>query len=60
MFPAKDGINLKETYELVDEIVKYANIIKSADLVEYNPMFDKDDKTANLAKEILNKWIANF
>lgn len=58
--PAKDGINLKETYKLVDEIVKYANVIKSADLVEYNPIFDKDDKTANLAKEILNKWIKNF
>ncbi len=58
--PAKDGINLKETYELVDEIVKYANLIKSADLVEYNPVFDIDNKTANLAKEILNKWIENF
>lgn len=58
--PAKDGISLKETYELVDEIIKYANVIKSADLVEYNPMFDEDDKTANLAKEILNKWIEKF
>ncbi len=58
--PAKDGISLKETCELVDEIVKYANIIKSADLVEYNPIFDKDDQTANLAKEILSKWIENF
>lgn len=58
--PAKAGINLEETYSLVDEIVKYANLIKSADLVEYNPVFDKDNKTANLAKEILNKWIENF
>lgn len=58
--PAKDGINLKETHELVDEIVKYANVIKSADLVEYNPILDKDNKTANLAKEILMKWIQSF
>ena len=58
--PAKNGISLEETYNLVDEIVKYANIIKSADLVEYNPVFDIDNKTANLAKEILNKWIENF
>ncbi|MCI9087371.1 MAG: arginase [Clostridia bacterium] len=58
--PSIDGINLKETYELVDEIVKYSNIIKSADLVEYNPMFDKDNQTANLAKEILTKWIEHF
>ena len=58
--PANNGINLKETYELVDEIVKYSNIIKSADLVEYNPVFDKNDMTAHLAKEILKKWIENF
>lgn len=58
--PAKNGITLKETLSLVDEIIKYANIIKSADLVEYNPFFDKDNKTANLAKEILTKWIQTF
>lgn len=58
--PAKDGINLEETYSLVDEIVKYTNMIKSADLVEYNPVLDEDNKTANLAKEILTKWIEAF
>lgn len=58
--PAKNGINLKETNELVDEIVKNSNIIKSADLVEYNPVFDKDNKTANIAKDILKKWIEEF
>lgn len=58
--PANNGINLKETYELTDEIIKYHNLIKSADLVEYNPVFDKDDMTANLAKKILKKWIENF
>ena len=58
--PAKNGINLKETNELVDEIVKNSNIIKSADLVEYNPVFDKDNKTANTAKDILKRWIEEF
>ncbi len=58
--PAKHGINLKEAYELVDEIIKYSNIIKSADLVEYNPLLDKNDVTANIAKEILKKWIEKF
>lgn len=58
--PAKNGINLKETYELTDEIIKYHNLIRSADLVEYNPVFDKNDMTAHLAKEILKKWIENF
>lgn len=58
--PAKNGINLKETHELVDEIIKYTNLIKSADLVEYNPIFDKDEMTLRLAKDILNKWIEKF
>ena len=58
--PADNGLNLKETYELSNEIVKYSNIIKSADLVEYNPVFDKDNKTQKLAQEILTQWINNF
>ena len=58
--PAKDGITLEETHELSNEIVKYTNIIKSADLVEYNPVLDKNNQTANLAKEILQKWIRAF
>ncbi|MCI9177416.1 MAG: hypothetical protein HFJ28_02310 [Clostridia bacterium] len=58
--PAQDGINLEQTYHLVDEIVKYKQCIKSADLVEYNPVFDKNDITKELAKTILNKWIEAF
>lgn len=57
---ARDGIDLKQTYELVDEIVKYNDIIKSADLVEYNPLFDRDEKTKKIAQHILRKWIENF
>ncbi len=51
--PALNGINLEQTYNLVDEILKYANIIKSADLVEFNPIFDKNHVTENIAKNIL-------
>lgn len=58
--PAKDGINLKETKSLVNEITKYKDIIKSADLVEYNPIYDIDNKTAELAKEILQNFIIKF
>lgn len=58
--PAKNGITLEETHNLVDEIIKYANTIKSADLVEYNPVLDVEHKTENIAKEILAKWIENF
>ena len=52
--PAKNGINLEETYALADEI------IKSADLVEYNPLFDKNNVTKEIAINILNKWIEKF
>ena len=58
--PAKDGINLEQTYELVDEIIKYKDCIKSADLVEFNPTLDKNQATENIAKHILTKWIENF
>jgi len=58
--PAKNGLDLKQTYELADEITKYKDIIKSADLVEYNPLFDKDDITKEIAKTILNKWISKL
>lgn len=57
---AKNGLNLEEAYSLADEITKYSNIIKSADLVEYNPLFDKNDVTKEIAINILNKWIENF
>lgn len=58
--PAKNGINLEEAYALADEITKYSYIIKSADLVEYNPLFDKDNVTKEIATNILNKWIEKF
>lgn len=58
--PAKNGISLEETYALADEITKYRNIIKSADLVEYNPLFDKNGATAEIARNILDKWIEKF
>ena len=58
--PAKNGINLEETYALADEITKYSDIIKSADLVEYNPLFDKNNVTKEIATNILNKWIEKF
>lgn len=58
--PAKNGLNLEETYSLVDEIIKYKDVIKSADLVEYNPLFDQDGVTEKIAKNILTNFIENF
>ena len=58
--PAKDGINLKEAYEAVDQIIKYKNKLKSLDLVEYNPLRDIDSKTKVIAKTILESLINNI
>ena len=58
--PAKDGINLEEAYEAVDQIIKYKNKLKSLDLVEYNPLKDIDNKTKVVAKTILESLINNI
>ena len=54
---AIDGITEKEAYEIRDEIIKRKDLLKSLDLVEYNPDFDKDDKTLNIALNILEPII---
>ena len=58
--PAKNGINLEEAYEAVDEIIKYKDKLKSLDLVEYNPLKDIDNKTKVIAKTILESLINNI
>ena len=58
--PAVDGINLDETYTMVDTIIKNKNVVKSIDLVEYNPTLDIDKKTKIIALNILNKFLNNF
>lgn len=54
---AKDGINEEEAYQIRDEIIKRIDLLKSLDLVEYNPLFDTDLKTKEIALNILNKII---
>ncbi len=54
---AKDGITEKEAYEIRDEITKRSNLLKSFDLVEYNPDNDIDNKTLNIALNILEPVI---
>lgn len=56
----KDGLTLKQAYSFVDKMVENNDIIKSIDLVEYNPEFDVDGKTLNIATEIVNKIINNY
>lgn len=54
---AVDGINEKEAYQITDEIIDKSTLLKSFDLVEYNPDNDIDDKTKKIAMNILNKII---
>ena len=58
--PASDGINEEEAMEITNFLIKNKDKIKSMDLVEYNPTRDKEDKTKNIALNILKKVIANF
>lgn len=58
--PVKNGINLDEAYGFVDYIIKNKEKIKSIDLVEFNPLRDKNKITENIATNILNKLIKNI
>ena len=58
--PVKNGINLDEAYGFVNYIIKNKEKIKSIDLVEYNPLKDKNKTTEKIASNILNKIIENI
>ncbi len=51
--PAKDGIDEDEFLNIVRELLKYKDQIKSIDLVEFNPTRDIDDKTKKIALKTL-------
>lgn len=55
--PAIDGINLDEAYKIADLINEEINkdIVKSFDLVELNPLLDKDKITEKIAVEIIKR-----
>lgn len=53
--PEYDGISDNDMYEIIDEILKNKKLVKSIDLVEFNPSLDYNDKTKNIALNILNK-----
>ena len=57
---AANGINENEANKIMDEIVKRLDILKSFDLVEYNPDNDIDNKTKNIANSLLEKLITNI
>lgn len=54
---AINGINKEEAFEIVDETIKRIDIVKSFDLVEFNPNYDIEDKTKDIALSILKQII---
>jgi len=57
---ADHGINEEEAYQILDEIIKRIELLKSFDLVELNPDNDIDNKTQQIAENILEKLITNI
>jgi len=55
--PEKDGIDDITAYKIIDILCNNINKIKSFDLVEYNPIFDNNNKTLEISLNILNKII---
>jgi arginase len=55
--PAIDGINLDDAYKIADLINKEINkdVVKSFDLVELNPLLDKNRVTEEIATQIIER-----
>lgn len=53
--PEKDGINKNEVKEIINYLNSKKNLLKSFDLVEYNPLNDEDNKTLQIALDIIKE-----
>lgn len=53
--PEINGINLNETFQIINFLNQNKDSIKSFDLVEYNPLKDINNQTKNIALDIINK-----
>jgi len=58
--PIEDGLNLKEAFGIIDELLNNKNPIKSMDLVEFNPNNDIDKTNETIADDIVKKVIKNL
>lgn len=52
--PVKDGLLPEEIYWIFDQLFKLFNV-SSVDIVEYNPRFDKNNKTLDFISFLFNK-----
>ncbi len=57
--PEINGISENDLFQAIDEIVLKKDYIKSVDLVEYNPKYDSNNITLNIAQKVLTKLIKN-
>lgn len=55
--PAKDGIDINTSYEIMDIIQENKEKIKSMDLVEYNPKFDKNNNTLEIILNLIDRFL---
>ena len=55
--PEKNGINLDEANMIMDFLASRKSNIKSMDIVEFNPTKDIDNKTLDIAINLINKFI---
>ena len=55
--PEVDGINVEEANEIMDILINRKQDIKSMDFVEFNPTRDIDNRTYNIALNLLNNFI---
>ena len=53
--PEINGPKKKEAFEVLNCVLKNIKQVSSFDLVEFNPNNDIDDKTLNIAEEIINR-----
>ena len=59
-YPVKGGIDLEEAFDIIDEIIKNKDILKSMDIVEFCPSRDKDNKTKIVACKMIQKLLNNL
>lgn len=55
--PVVDGINEKESMEILEEVLKHVNDISAMDIVEFNPLRDENRKTEQIALNILARSV---
>lgn len=55
--PEVNGINDKQALEIIEYLKTKKDIIKSFDLVEYNPSFDNNKKTLDISLKLLENFI---